>query len=54
MWFKHAITGIQFDNKENYPKLIHNVGKKQIKITNIWYNTKTTLVKSREGSMKGI
>ena len=25
--FKYAITGIQFDNKNNYLKLIHNVGK---------------------------
>ena len=25
--FKYAITGIQFDNKKNYLKLIHDVGK---------------------------
>ena len=27
--FKYAITGIQFNNKENYQKLTHDVGKKQ-------------------------
>ena len=31
---------MQLDNKNNYQKLIHDVGKNQIKITNIWQNTK--------------
>ena len=30
--FKYAIMGTQFNKKENYQKLIHVVGKKQIKI----------------------
>ena len=36
MVFKYAITGMQLDNKKNYQKLILDVGKKQIKITNSW------------------
>ena len=27
-FFKYAIMGIQFGNKENYQKLVHVVGKK--------------------------
>ena len=29
-----VIKGLKFNNKENYQKLIHILGKKQIKITN--------------------
>lgn len=29
--FKYAITGLQFDNKKNYKKLVNDIGNKKTK-----------------------
>ena len=45
---------MQLDDKNNYQKLIHDVGKNQIKITNIWQNTKFAGFTSQNPLSKGI